>query len=164
MKKIVVLSLAALLAGSAMAGDAYIGVDVANTKVSDLDLSGTGLGVYGGYRMNDSLGFELGYRRLFNETVREQGINVKLKATALQASALFFVPVGADTALFARLGVNRLEAKVSIQSFSEKESETKGLFGLGLDYSFSKSTAMRVEFQRPDSGTNVLSLGVKFSF
>jgi hypothetical protein len=163
MKKLLVFALTAALVGPAMAGG-YMGVDVARTTVKDGNVRGTGVGVYGGYLVFDDVGIEFGYRNLFSETVRERGIDVKLKGTALQASLLAFLPLSSEARMFARLGVNQLEAKASVPGISAEQSDTENLFGIGLDYSFSKSTALRVEFQAPASGTKVLSMGVKFSF
>lgn len=165
MKKICSLALAGLLASvPALAGEAVFGLDYGRTKVSDSDLKGTGLGVYAGYRFNESFGVEFGYRRLFRDTEVELGIPFEIKGSALQASALAFLPLGNEVSLFGRLGVNRVKAEASSSIGSGSDSETKALVGVGLDYSFSKSTALRVEFQKPTSDASTLSLGVKFSF
>lgn len=166
MKKMMSLALVALLAATpAMAeGNGVVGFDYGHSKVSDTDLKGGGVGIYGGYRFGDTYAVEVGYRRLFSDTVVEMGIPVKVTGTALQASALAFVPMGSDFSVFGRLGVNRLKAKASAGGFAGSETETKGFFGIGAEYAFNPSTALRVEVQKPDSDVRTVSVGLKFSF
>lgn len=166
MKKYLLATTAALALATApaMAGDAYMGVDLNRTELDGLDGSGSGWNLYGGYRFNDSFAFEAGYRRLVNKTLSDFGTPVKLTGNALQASVLAYVPLGADFSLFGRLGVNRLDAKATVNGFTAKENDTKAMFGVGLEYSLSKAMALRAEFQKPSSDTEVLSLGLRFNF
>ncbi|MBN8506025.1 MAG: outer membrane beta-barrel protein [Burkholderiales bacterium] len=166
-KQMTVLALAALLAAPAMAAEgAVFGFDYGNTKLEDdgLKASGSGAGVYGGYRFSDSLALEAGYRRLLSDTVRFAGQSVKITGTTFQASVLGYLPLGSDFSLFGRLGAGKLKAKASGPGGVASESDTKALFGLGLEYDFSKNVALRAEYQKPASDTRTLSLGLKFSF
>ncbi len=165
MKKFAPLLLAAVLAAPAFANEgAVFGVDYGRTKVSDTDISGNGFGVFGGYRFNETFAAEVGYRKLFNETVRVLGVPVNLKGTAVQASVLAYLPVGSDVSLFGRLGYNRLKGEGSAAGFRTSESETKALFGFGAEYAFTKNVNARLEYQKLDSDTSALVLGVKFGF
>jgi OOP family OmpA-OmpF porin len=162
---LIALGAAALLAvAPAFGGDAVFGVDAGHTKVSDTDIKGSGLGVYGGYRFNDSYAVEFGYRRLFSETTNMFGPPVKITGSTLQASVLGYLPLGNDFSLFARIGYGQLKAKATVAGSSADDSEGKTLFGLGAEYAFSKSTALRLEWQKPASDTTTWSLGLKFSF
>jgi OOP family OmpA-OmpF porin len=165
MKKHIAFSLAALLAAApVLAGTPYVGVDAGRTTLSEADVSGNGAGVYGGYRFNDSFALEAGYRRLFSETVTELGVPVKIKGSALQASLVGYLPVAQDLSLFGRLGVNRLKAEASAFGNRASDSETKAYWGVGAEYAVTPSTALRLEFQKPDSDARTVSLGVKVSF
>lgn len=165
MKKFAPLLLAAVLAAPAFANEgAVFGLDYGRTKVSDTDISGGGVGVFGGYRFNETFAAEVGYRKLFNDTVRELGVPVNLKGTALQASVLAYLPLGGDVSLFGRLGYNRLKAKASAAGFSASDSDNKAMFGFGAEYAFTKNVNARLEYQKLDSDTSALVLGVKFGF
>jgi OmpA-OmpF porin, OOP family len=166
-KQLALLALAAGLAAPALAADTgkvVFGLDYNNTKVSDSDISGSGVGVYGGYRFNENLALEVGYRRLFSEDISFAGTKVDVTGKATQISGLAFLPLGSDFSLFGRLGYNKVKVDAKANGL-QGTGETSGtLVGLGLDYDFSASTALRVEFQKPASDTRVLSIGVKFSF
>ncbi len=165
MKKFAPLLLAALLSAPAMANEgAVFGLDYGHTKISDSDISGNGLGLFGGYRFSDSVAVELGYRQLFNETTRDFGTPVKIKGTALQASVLGYLPLGKDFSLFGRLGYNRLKAKASAGVASASSSDSKALFGVGAEYSFTSNVSGRFEYQKPASDTSSLLFAVKFGF
>lgn len=164
MKKLLALSLAALLSGTAAAEGGYAGVDFGQGRLSDLSLKGSSWNVYGGYRLNESIGFELGYRRVLSDDMPVFTTKVKTTVAGLQASVLGYLPLGNDVSLFGRLGVNNLKVEASGPGGKASDSETKALVGLGLDYSFSKAVALRVEYQKPASDVSVLSAGLKFSF
>ncbi len=165
MKKFAPLLLAALLSAPALANEgAVIGIDYGHTKISDTDLSGNGLGVFGGYRFSDSVAVEFGYRQLFNSTTRDFGTPIKLKGTALQASVIGYLPLGKDLSLFGRLGYNRLKAEASAGAASASSSDNKALFGVGAEYAFASNVAGRLEYQKPASDTSSVLLAVKFSF
>lgn len=166
-KKLFTLGLASLLAVSpAVAGEAIFGIDAGKTKVSDTGINGSGLGIYGGYRFNDSYAIELGYRRLFKESNQMLGVPgaLELTGSTLQASVLGYMPLGGDFSLFARLGYGQLKAEARFNGSTAKDSEGKTLFGLGTEYAFNKNTALRLEWQKPASDTTTWSLGLKFSF
>jgi len=154
----------ALSATPALAGDVYMGADLSRTKLDGLSGTASGWNLYAGYRFNESLAVEGGFRRLADKTVRDFGVPVKLKGEAYQVSALGYLPLGTDFALFARLGVNHVEAKADASGFIVRDSEVKMLAGVGFEYQLSKSIALRAEFQRPDSDTDTSSLGLKISF
>lgn len=163
MKKFVALGLAALLSGAASA-QVYAGFDVGQGKLSDLDLKGSGANAYLGYQFNPGLAAELGYRRVLSDDIRYFGTNVKVKLNAVQLSALFALPLGDSASLFARLGVNEGKIKADSGYGSGRDSDTKTLFGVGLDYSFTQTVALRVEYQKPASDVSVASIGLKFGF
>ena len=163
MKNIIALALAATLAAPAFAAsDFYIGGDVGQTRISEggLKFKSTGASIYGGYQLTSNIAIEAGYRNLGSDTVA----GVKIKGSALQASALFLAPLSTDFSLFGRLGVNRVEAKASAAGQSFKDNETKAFFGFGGRYAVSKQVGLRVEFQQPEQDVKVFSAGIDFRF
>lgn len=142
----------------------FIGLDYGHTSIADSDFGGNGFGAYAGYRLNESLAFEVGYRHLLDDAISAFGTTVHLKATAVQASVIGYLPLGHDFTLMGRLGYNRLKAKASGAGGSASESEGRALFGIGVEYAVSPSIALRLEVQKPASDTRVVALGAKFSF
>ncbi|MFY7854805.1 MAG: outer membrane beta-barrel protein [Rubrivivax sp.] len=167
MKKLLALAAIGLvtsLPAAANTAGLVFGVDFGKTSVSGLDVDGNGFGLYGGYRFNESIAVEVGYRHLFKETVREFGVPVELKATSVQASVVGYLPLGNDFSLFGRLGYNELKAKAGASGRSATGDQSGTLYGIGAEYDVNKNVAIRFEFQKPASDTRVVLLGAKFSF
>jgi Outer membrane protein beta-barrel domain len=101
---------------------------------------------------------------LMNSNVSFEGFTANFKGSAVQFSGVFSMPVSTSTALFARLGVNRLASKISARGLTFKDSDTGAFFGLGVDYKVSDQVALRAEFQKPASDTRVFSVGVQYGF
>jgi OOP family OmpA-OmpF porin len=68
--------------------------------------------------------------------------------------------VADQVAVYGRLGYNRIEVKYD----GGKEHENKALYGVGVSYQFSKEISGRVEWQRPISGAQNISVGVAYHF
>jgi OmpA-OmpF porin, OOP family len=161
MKKIIALALAATLAAPAFANEFYIGGDVGQSRVdAGVTFKGTGVNVYGGYQLTPSIAFEAGYRSLGDDTK----YGIKLEGSAVQASALYQLPLGSQVSVFGRLGVNRVELKASADGYSAKDDETKAFFGLGARYALNKQFGLRVEFQKPHSDVEIFSAGIDYRF
>ncbi len=170
MKKLMALAMAAAFAAPAFAGDYYAGGDIGRNKFSDngASVTKTGFAVFGGYKLNDTVSLEAGYRSLLNETVKEDGVTGKVDLYALQFSGVFSAPVTNELSLYGRLGLNSLRGEISFSdgqsSGSGSGNKTKALWGIGASYAFSKDVSLRVEFQKPMKEIQVLSAGVKFAF
>lgn len=165
-KKMMALGIAALLSAPAFAGDFYAGADLGRTRINvdGTNFTATGGSIYGGYQLNSNIAFEAGYRGFGNSTETFSGVRVKVEGSALQASALYSVPLSNEFSLFGRLGLNRVEAKASSGGVSIKDHDTKGLFGLGARYAVSKEVGLRAEFQKPDSDVKIFTIGADFRF
>jgi OOP family OmpA-OmpF porin len=127
------------------------------------DSSGTGLKVYGGWRLNPYFGAELSAMRLG----RLSGTLGDAKADGYGLDAVGYLPLSPDWTAFARAGVANI--KTSVPGASDRNSVPK--FGLGAQYQLGPSTALRGEWERyrldafgSKSNTDMYSLGVQFSF
>ena len=160
-KSLMVAALVSVLSGGVSA-QGYGGVDIGSTKITDLGTK-SGLGVYGGYAFNKSMAVELGYRKLGSWKVGLADVDV----TTFQLSGLFGAPISDSVSAYARLGMARVKVKASlaVTPYSMgSESESKFLWGLGLDAKFADNISGRVEYQKPASDTGTFSVGLKFSF
>lgn len=170
MKKLMALAMAAAFAAPAFAGDFYAGADVGRNKFSDsgVSVTKTGLAVFGGYKLNENVSLEAGYRSLMKESASQGSESVTVDLYALQFSGVFSAPVSNELSLYGRLGLNSLRGDVTYKNGSttinDGGNETKLLWGVGASYAFSKDVSLRVEFQKPVKEIQILSVGVKFAF
>lgn len=163
MKKIIALAIAAAACAPAFAEGFYAGADVGSSHVSEAGVSAnaTGFNVYGGYAFTDNVALEGGYRKLGNFKIGVPGFGtVKVSGSALQLSTVLSTSSMDGFTVFGRLGINRIEAK----SGGVKDSDTKGLFGVGVGYAVSKDVGLRLEVQKVDSDTRVISIGANVKF
>jgi hypothetical protein len=151
----ILMAAASFAAAAAEPTPFYVGADLGRTKVDHFD-NDTSFGVFGGYKFTPNVAVEAGYRKL-----GEFGAyGVKTDVDQLSISVLASAPVANNVSVYGRLGYNRLEAKVG----GYKEHDNKGLFGVGVSYSFTKEVSARIEWQRPSSDAQNLSVGVAYSF
>jgi opacity protein-like surface antigen len=177
-KQFTTAALLACISVTAIAADSagpYMGADFGRTK-ADRDPLQLGsmkddnsVGIFGGYRFNENLALEASYRNLgdytflfFSFTNYGQSVTTAVDVRTKQsaASVLLSAPLGSSFSVFTRLGYNRLSAKAHGQSVSDSGA----LLGLGLDYALTANVAARLEYQRPASDLQNLSLGVSYKF
>jgi len=141
-----ILLAATSFAASAAQGNFYIGGDIGSTKFKHYS-SDTSVGVFGGYNFNQNVAVELGYRDLgdFGGSIKQTSISV-----------LGSMPVANRVAIYGRLGFNTLSGS--------GDDVTRGLFGAGVSYEFTKQVTGRVELQRPYNNAHNLSVGVAYNF
>lgn len=176
MKKMMAVAMAAALAAPAFAGDFYVGADLGRSsikggsdyvngvKVSVADGNGTAVNLYGGYKLNETVSFEAGYRTLGSVTASALGANVDVKANALQISAVAFLPVSSDFSVFGRVGVNRVSLEASYKGVSNTDHTTKALVGFGGRYAINKEVGLRAEYQKQAADVSSLTVGVDYQF
>ncbi|RTL29281.1 MAG: porin family protein [Burkholderiales bacterium] len=162
MKKLISAAVLLAAVGGASA-QVYVGGSVGATNVnadcsgtSDCKNNDTGYKLYVGYKLNPVFSVEAGYINFGKPSatayVYPYG-NIKVD---LESSAPFVV--GAVRGNFtpelsgvARLGLANMETKlkatqvITSASGSDSKSEIKALFGLGLEYAFTKSFSASVE-------------------
>ena len=164
------LILASSVAFAAQPNTFYAGADVGRTKIDDFSKRETSVGGFVGYNFHQNFAVEGGYRRLANHDIYigaptgSSFVEGSAKVDQAHLSLVGSLPVGESFSLYGRLGVNRLEAKVSGGGYSDKDSTTKALYGVGVSYAFSPAVSARVEVQKPASDATNLSAGVAFQF
>jgi len=152
--------------------------------VSGSSISTTGIAwnLNGGYKFSPFFGGEVGYTRYSNSAAKVNAVKVA-KATyySYDIAGKGILPIGdSGFELFAKLGIARLNAKVSstnssyaiangINVSTGTNASTGYYFGLGADYSFLPALALNGQWQRAKgnnkTGTqNLYSLGMSYLF
>ena len=120
-----------------------------------------GYKLFGGYQFNKHFALEGGYFDLGNfdftaNTIPLGTLEGKIKLKGLNLDLVGFLPLTEKLSAFGRVGANYAEAKdtfngtgfVNVLSPSAKERDTNLKLGVGLQYAFTDSLAMRVEAER----------------
>lgn len=146
----------------------YAGADLGRTKVDGYLKRDTSAGAFLGYQLSDNFAVEGGYRRLADQDINlaTGGGIAKGNARINQAhlSLIGSLPVSDTLSVYGRLGVNRLEAKISSAPYTAKDFSTKALYGAGVSYAISELISARVEVQKPASDATTVNAGLSFQF
>ena len=160
-KKIAIASAFALVASASFAQTApgiYAGVDVGSL---DVDYAGvdkeTTAGVFAGYNFNETFALEGGYR--------QAKLNYGIKVQQLALSVIGTLPLSSGFNVYGRLGYNDINLKDNVAGGKIIEDFDSGvLYGVGVGYAFTPTIAGRVEYQRPNSDSSIITAGVSFKF
>lgn len=154
-----VLSLAAS-AAFAMAPGPYVGVNVASTRIDDLDDSKTGYGAFVGYGINSTFAFEIGYRQHGDWDFN--GTEVKMRQT--EFTVLGALPLSKRLDLYARVGYGYARIEADRGGYRGEGSLDSAIYGVGLGYAITPHLSGRVELQKPasDITSTIASLVWKF--
>jgi OOP family OmpA-OmpF porin len=170
-KKIAALTALILASSAAFAAQPntfYGGADVGRTKVDDYSKRDTSVGAFVGYNFHQNFAVEAGYRRLADQDVWLDGgtslVKGNAKADQAHLSVIGSLPVTDKFSVYGRLGVNRIEAKISSPAYNAKDHTTKALYGVGVSYAITEAVSARVEAQKPTSDATNVSAGVSFQF
>jgi OOP family OmpA-OmpF porin len=172
MKKVIVGSLIALLAGVAHASPYVTGsfgtstVDICD-DFDNCDDGSTGFKILGGYKFTPNIAVEAGYFNFGKATVDGD----TLKATGLGIGGAFHYDTGSDFVVFGRLGVADMEAKASSGTESLSESSSQLYGGIGLGYKLSANSTIdasydfsKIEIVENEFDVHMFSVGLTFSF
>lgn len=132
------------------------------TGVSILDDDrDVGYKLYGGYQFNKNFALEGGYFDLgkfgFTATTVPAGtLNGNIRLRGLNLDAVGILPITEKFSALGRVGVNYAEARdtfsgtgaVNVTNPSPSKRDTNYKYGLGVQYAFTESLAMRVEAER----------------
>lgn len=154
------------------------------TTITDDDRD-TGYKVFGGYQVNKYFGVEGGYFNLgktgFKATTSPTGtLNGDIKVQGLNLDLVGTLPITEKFSAFGRAGVIYAQAKdsfsgtgaVTVYDSSPSKSETNYKYGVGVQYAFTESLAMRAEAERyrvndavgNDGDIDLVSLGLIYRF
>ena len=137
-----------------------MGSGFTTTAIND-DERDIGYKVFGGYQFNKNFALEGGYFDLgkfgFTATTAPAGtLNGNIKLKGLNLDAVGILPITEKFSAFGRVGVNYAEAKdsfsgtgaVNVLNSNPSKRDTNYKFGVGLQYAFTESLAMRAEVER----------------
>jgi OOP family OmpA-OmpF porin len=162
-KKFAVAAALAAMASSAFAADAkgfYGGLDVGMNKVDNLDGSKIGLGTFLGYRFNQYVALELGYRQLGEWHIN--GGTVKLSET--HVSVVGSYPLNSQFDIYGRLGHDNPQVDSTVPGATYNHDLSGGFFGAGLSYKFTPTISGRIEAQQPTKDSTNVNVAVVFKF
>ena len=162
------------------------------TKVKDIDTTGlgnpskddtdTGFKIGGGYAFNRNFAVEAAYvdlgKATASGTFAGSNASVTFKASGLVVAAVGMVPLSQQFSLLGRLGLINATVKVDASlgnaSASDKSTDMKTTFGVGVAYSFTQQFAVRADYDiyqklgdsatTGESDVNMLSIGVVYKF
>lgn len=162
------LILASSAALAAQPGSFYAGADIGQTKVEDFHQRETGYGAFVGYNFHENFAVEAGLRRLADYELfigaPSGSVEGEQRVNQAHLSVVASLPVAERLSVFGRLGVNRLDAKVSGPGYSFKHGDNKALYGVGMSYALTPAVSARVEVQKPASDATTVNAGVAFQF
>ncbi len=141
-----------------------------------VDAKDTGWKLYGGFMFNRNFGVELAYVDLGKAKYSGTffGLPVTggtIEATGFNIAAIGAIPLSSAFSLFGKVGIFSWEAEANDTTagvpFAETTDGNDLFFGLGASYSFTRSFAVRGEwerFQLDDADVDLLSIGLVYRF
>ncbi|WP_439520069.1 outer membrane beta-barrel protein [Hydrogenophaga sp.] len=132
----------------------------ATTSIQDRDRS-TGFKLYGGYQFNPYMALEGGYFDLgkfgyIANTVPSGTLNGDMRVKGLNLDLVGTLPITGKLSALGRVGVNHARVNdrfsgtgaVGVSNPTARQSDTNVKYGIGLNYAFSETLAMRLEVER----------------
>lgn len=163
LKKIAVAATLAMLASTSFASDRapiYVGTDLGTSEIDSFSGRTTGYGAYLGYALSPTFAIELGYRNLGH--FEERGVKARVHQSSF--SLIGGLPLTTGLHAYGRLGFNRISAQIEAGSARDFDSKGDFLIGAGVSYDITSEITGRVEFQKPMSDANNVSVGVSVKF
>ena len=192
MKKIALATLMAISTVGAYAAQPYVegAFGMANFNVdcegsTSCEPNGVGMKLVGGVTIVPHLAVEVGYINF--GTAKISGLNpqmilmdAKLKSTAMFGAAALRAELAKDLTGVARLGLALVDTKIDYSALSgaytssNKASEAKAIFGLGLEYAIQKNlkitgaidltNSAKSDEILDDGALRLISVGAQYSF
>lgn len=160
--------------GTSKFKDGCPGVLAPLTSCDDKDVAWK---VFGGYQFNSYFSFELGYVDLGEVKQSAPGVEATFEGTGIETVLVATLPIDQQFALFAKWGLFSWELDRTITGTGAGTTEASGkeiTYGFGVKYNFTRSIALRLEWQRymdvGDQSTTGIShvdvglLGIAFKF
>jgi OmpA-OmpF porin, OOP family len=92
------------------------------------------------------------------------GINGDIDLNQASLSAVGTFPLSNGFSLLGRLGYSYVEAENKVVGGRVKTSDSNGIVGVGLGYAFTPAISARLEFQKPSSDSQNVSIGLAYQF
>ena len=167
-KKIAATTVLIITSSSAFAAEPnsfYAGVDLGRTKIDDIRGRGTSAGAFVGYNVLPNVAIEAGYRRLASlDYTVAPGINGDIDLNQASLSAVGTLPLSNGFSLLGRLGYSHVEEDNKVLGRGFKTSDSNGIVGVGVGYAFTPAISARLEFQKPSSDSQNVSIGLAYQF
>lgn len=168
----------------ALAGAGQTKADIQNSAISPsfvgtIDNTDTGWKVGVGYQLHPNVAVELNYVDLGEAkaqgNVGAQSLTGTVEAKAVGLTVVGSLPLNPSLSLIGRLGMarwdNDTKATVGASSISDSDSGTDPTYGVGVQFSFSKTLGLRAEWERftdideeGPSDVDLLSASLVFRF
>ncbi len=163
--------LAAAISGSAMAEEpgffAGSGLGMYFIDVDDIDFdeNAEALRVFGGYRMNEYVSFEVGYSKLFEASGDAMGFDVETDGSAFDVAVRPSMPLADNFTAFAVLGWSRYDMDVKVSnglvSVSDSDKDSAFTYGIGGAFDINDNWTVRGEWSAVDvDGGDLSMLGI----
>jgi OmpA-OmpF porin, OOP family len=138
--------------------------DVICIGATTCDDKDTAWKIFGGYQFNKNVGVEGGYTSLGKATIGDAVSTTTFKVKGFELLAVGTLPLNQQFDFYGKAGFFRWKLDVSDNVFgSISESGTDITYGLGVKYSFSKTVAARLEWQRYNNVGNESTTGTSDS-
>ncbi|MFC3551380.1 outer membrane beta-barrel protein [Lysobacter cavernae] len=173
--KMLFSALIAVLAGAAAFGAQaadkgfYAGAGVGQSYVDerDYDDEDTAFSVFGGYQFNRYFGLEGGYADFGK--LEPRGTGTDLEASSVYLTAVGSVPFTDKFSAYAKAGFQRWDLDTAIPGLvgNNDDNGTDPTYGVGLQYRFNDSIALRGEYSRfevEDTDLDLAQLQVRYDF
>ena len=140
---------AALDLGQAKARDACSGLPPGVTGCKD---TAPLFRIAGGYQFAPMWGAEVSYAGYGKESAGTLGpFSLDWQFSGIQVSGIGTFTLGNDFSLIGKLGIARTKIELSSGGFSESATSTNLAYGIGAQYDFTESVAVRAQYE--DLGT-----------
>lgn len=143
--------------GGTAAAQMYVGADLTSSRV-DGYTSAAGHGLFAGYQFTPNWAAEVSYRNLGKFESDSASGYTRINLT--QVSAIGAMPLNEKFKVYGRIGWGFANATGS-KSYNAANSLG---FGVGAEYSFSKTLGVRAEVNRVASDVSQLNVGVLYRF
>lgn len=178
-----ILSCGVAAAATAPASNLYVGAGVghAEQKIS-IDgysdtISKTAFNVNGGYKFDQNFAAEVGYLSFGKASGSDSGVSASIEPTSFYVAAVGTYPVSPVFSIYGKLGAaanrTKLSAKIGTMSFSNTQSETTLLAGVGAAYTVAPNIDITLEYLNVGKvvkvdGVNIkpsqITIGARFAF
>ena len=137
------------MSSSANADGYYLAANALHAEYEgDFDESGYNIAVGKYIGDGKQVSLEVGYTNFGDSSVTEGGIDGEFKASAVQFSAVGYVPLSPRAGIYGRVGAERIKTEASANTIRATIKETNPFFGVGGYYNVTENIDIRVEYQR----------------